>query len=97
MAVLEGVDEALAPVLAEQGVEDEARDEEGELAEVMAARAALPLGVEQLDDRQRVEEVDVVVGHDRLEGGGPRTQLGGVRQDACTGKQTGKTQGTSEL
>ena len=32
------------------------------LNEVVPARAALPLGVQQLDDGQRVEDVDVVVG-----------------------------------
>ena len=78
MVVEEDVRQALAPVLAEQRVGKEAEKVEDELGQVVAARAALPLGVQQLDDGQRVEEVDVVVGHDRLEGGGLRADGGRV-------------------
>ena len=64
--VIEDVDDALAPVLAEQRVEDEGRAKQGEVPEIMPARAAHPLGVEQLDDGHRVEELAVVVRDDRL-------------------------------
>ena len=62
VVVEEDVRQALAPVLAEQRVGKEAEKVEDELGQVVAARAALPLGVQQLDDGQRVEDVDVVVG-----------------------------------
>ena len=79
----EGVGEALAMVLAEQSMEDEARTEQAELAKIVAARAADPFGVEQLDEGQRVEEVDVVVGHDGLQGRGARAHVGRFARDAC--------------
>ena len=72
------VGEAVAAVQAEQRVEDEAGAEEGQLAKIMTARAAHPLGVEQLDDRHRVEELDVVVRDDRLQSGGPRADVSSV-------------------
>ena len=79
------VGDALPPVLAEQRVEDEGHAEEGQLAKVMAARAAHPLGVEQLDDGERVEKIDVIVRDDRLKGGGARADVRGVGGDAFRG------------
>ena len=76
-AVGEDVGDALSPVLAEQRVEDEGRAEEGQLAKVMTPRAAHPLGVEQLDDGDRVEELNIVVRDDHLQSGGPRADAAG--------------------